>query len=129
MGFFSKTEIVEVRLPFTIQQLEYEDIVETSDLGGLIDFEAYGRVGEELDNKYFYAMVGCHHILYNEFIETLSKNSGITLKISVKLKAGKAKSFKIDFKDLAEKLQDEKYEKLFMADDWISDQSRIQKLD
>lgn len=82
---------------------------------------------KEVENKYFYAMVGCHRIAYEEFVETMQNNSGISLKIIVKLKDGKAKNFKIDFEDLASQIQDEKYEKLFIADGWVSDKSSLVK--
>lgn len=127
MGLFTKPEIIEARLPFKIQLLpvEYNDGYDDSEPGGLIDFEAYGRVGEMIESKYFYAMVGWHNIPYDECTNILLRANGISLKITAKIKNGKVKSFKIDFKDLALQLNDNRYEKLFMADDWISDKSRL----
>lgn len=127
MGLFSKTEVFEARLPFKIQALQDDcnDDYADGEPGGLIDFEAYGRVGEQLESCYFYAMVGWHDAPHEEFVEKLSNLSGTSLKITVKVKNGKVKSFKIDFKDFAQKQQDERFEKLFMADDWISDSSRL----
>ncbi len=129
MGFFTKAEIIEVTLPFEIQKLgpEYEEeYPEVGDLGGLIDFEACGRIGD-CESKYYYAMVGCSNIVYREFVDTLINMPDKRLKIIAKVKNGKVKSFKIDFKDLALKLQNEKYEKLFIADGWVSDNSTLEK--
>lgn len=128
MGLFSKTEVIETAIPFKIQQIPIEcDYDEKDEKGGLIDFEAYGRIGDEIENRYYYALVGCNNIDNEEFIDTLLKMSDTKFKITAKIKNGKVKSFKIDFKDLAEKLQDEKYEKLFMADEYISNESRLEK--
>ncbi|MFI3202113.1 MAG: hypothetical protein R3Y54_11450 [Eubacteriales bacterium] len=129
MGLFSKSELIEARLPFKIQRIpdEGDEGYDDSEPGGLIDFEAYGRVGEMIESKYFYAMVGWHDIPYHECANTLLNENEIELNITVKFKNGKVKSFKIDFKGLARKLQDKRYEQLFMADDWISDTTSLVK--
>lgn len=128
MGLFSKTEVLETRLPFKIQMLpdECNEGYDDSEPGGLIDFEAYGRVGEVIESKYFYALVGWHDIPYKECAETLLNANGTSLKITVKVKNNKIKSFKIDFKDLALQIEDEKYtEKLFIADYSVNDTSYL----
>ncbi len=131
MGLFSKTEVVEAVLPFEIREIppDCDEEYEVGELGGLIDFEAYGRVGDQCEeNQYYYAMVGCSNIVYEEFVDTLTTMPDKNLKILAKVKNGKVKSFKIDFKDLALKLQDEKYEKLFIADGWVADKSSLYQM-
>ncbi len=127
MGIFSKKEIIETELLFEIEEChEAYNESEEGELGGLIEFEAYGSVfGDE--NRYYYAMVGCRNIEYRQFVDTLVNMEYKKIKVIVKVKNGRAKRFKIDFKDLAYKLNDKNFEKLFMADGWISDRSSIMR--
>lgn len=127
MGLFSKTEVIEARLPFTIQPLPAacDKVHEEGERGGMIDFEAYGRIGDDLVPRYFYAIVGCSHLVYSEFLDTLVNISGTPLKITAKVKNGKVKSFKIDFKDVAEKVHQQDYEKLFVTASRVSDKTSL----
>ena len=79
----------------------------------MVSLETYGCKGE-CSTKYFYVSICINSIeCYDEFLKSLLKLDN-KIKIIAKVKNGVIKSFDIDFKDVAEKLQNKYFEKAYI---------------
>lgn len=105
MGLFSKTEVIEVILPFKLITPTPEDREAC-----IIDIEAYGYIDNGA-NKYYYASVYINNAVYDEFVDKLANLKDKRIKLITKVKNGLVKKFDIDFKDLSNKLQDGNFSK------------------
>lgn len=117
MGLFSKAEYFEVVLPFLYDD-NYED-VECC----VISIEAYGR---NIDNyQYCYASFEVSTKHYEELSKLLLTAEQKQVNVIIKVKNGIAKDFKIDLKDLAERFQDKRFEKIALLGWGFNDKSSI----
>ncbi len=121
MWLFSKAEKIQVELPFRVVTPTPDDLEACC-----VDLEAYGLVGDGI-YQYYYASTSINPTTYDAFVHALT-NSDVKLKMTVKVKNGAAKSFKIDFKDLAKKLQNDAFAKGEIAAYGINDESFFTKI-
>ena len=111
--FFAKPTYEEIKLPF-----RFIDVPSDSD-AGLINIEAYGNVFGK--NKYCYA---CYELKnakmydngdFEQMIELLKDSADKTVRVTIKLKKGVPKDFKIDVNSLAEVYCDERFKALSLS--------------
>lgn len=118
MGLFSKSEYLEVVLPFI-----YEENSEDAE-ACIISIEAYGHILDEY--KYCYASFEVGINDYDELSMLLIKSDKKFLKVISKVKNGAAKDFKIDLKDLAERFNDKRFEKIGLIGWGLNEKSFIE---
>lgn len=108
--FFTKPTYEEIELPFIFDN-------NSEDLNAdLISIEAYGNVFGQL--KYCYASYSLKESKmydngdYEQIINQLKQSAGKTVKVTVKIKKGIPKGFKIDVNSLAEAYGDVRFKAL-----------------
>lgn len=115
MGLFSKPELLEIELPFIyVKNAEDEEVY-------IISIEAYGNILEEY--KYCYASFEVKVNDYDELSQLLIASDKKFVNVIIKVKNGKAKDFKIDLVDLAERLSDKRFEKISLLGWGLNDKS------
>ena len=118
---FAKPEYKEIELPFVF----VEDPAD-SEAGG-ISIEAYGHIlGQK---KYCFASYELKNSKmydngdYEQMIGLLKNSADKTVKVTLKIKNGIAKSFKIDVNSLAQAYNDERFNSLSLLSWGFNDKS------
>lgn len=112
---FAKPEYEEINLPFI-----FVDDPADSEAGG-ISIEAYGHIHGE--KKYCFASYELKNSKmydngdYEQMINLLKNSSDKTVKITLKMKKGIPKDFKIDVNSLAQAYNDERFNSLWGLND------------
>lgn len=119
--FFTKPEYEEIRLPFIF-------VDDPADLeAGGISIEAYGTIFGE--KKYCFAGYKLKDPKmydngdYEQMIDLLKDSAGKTVKVTLKIKKGIPKDFKIDVNSLAEAYNDERFKSLDLLGWGFNDKS------
>ena len=119
--FFTKPTYQEMKLAFRL----VNDLADT-ELGS-INIEAYGNIlGTK---KYCYAMYTLKDSKmyqngdYEQLLKLLKDTSDKTVKVIVKIKKDKLKSFKIDVNSLSEEYEDERFKFLSLVGQGLNDKS------
>ena len=118
---FTKAVYEEIRLPFKF--VEVPDDLEL----GWINIEAYGNIFGR--NKYCYAWYELKdsNMLRNgdfeQMIELLKNSADKTVNVTIKIKKGNPKDFKIDVNSLAEAYNDERFKSLKLLGWGFNDKS------
>ena len=118
---FAKPDYEEINLPFI-----FVDDPTDSEAGG-ISIEAYGQIHRE--KKYCFASYELKNPKmydngdYAQLINLLKNSAGKTVKITLKIKKGIPKDFKIDVNSLAEAYGDERFNSLSLLTWGFNDKS------
>lgn len=118
---FTKTVYEEIRLPF-----RFVDVPEDQELWQ-INIEAYGNILGK--NKYCYAWYDLKKSNmrrngdYEQMIALLKNSTDKTVKVTIKIKKGKPKDFKLDVNSLAEAYNDERFKSLALLGWGFNDKS------
>lgn len=119
--FFAKPTYVEMMLPFRL--VENPEDSEA----GCVGVEAYGNILGK--NKFCYS---CYELEdsrmyrngdFGNIIELLKNSADKTVKITVKVKKGVPKDFKLDINSLAEAYDDERFKSLSLLGWGFNDKS------
>lgn len=121
MSIFSKPEVVEAVLPFKVIEPTEEDYEACA-----VDIEAYGRIGEVY--QFYYVTLGFKEKDYDELVEILKETEDKNVKLIAKVKSGNVKSFKVDFKYLAETFNDMRFEKGEVYGYGINDKGVVERM-
>lgn len=124
MGFFSKTVIKEMQLPYIVDDFTEPKL---DDAAASISIEVYIHIDGE--NKYLYNtfMISAHEMCddktYYKMLEEIKLCEDKHVNVKLKYRNEKLKAFEIDIKDLAERLKDDRFLNLETVGWGINDKS------
>ena len=110
MGLFSKSGIKEMQLPYIVDDFTEPEL---DDAAASISIEAYGIIDGE--KKYLYNTFWianpdlCDDEAYYKMLEEIKSCDNKQVNVKLKYRNKKLKAFEIDIKDLAAKLDDDRF--------------------
>ncbi|MFI3177389.1 MAG: hypothetical protein R3Y67_07875 [Eubacteriales bacterium] len=119
MGLFSKSDTIQVVLPFVLEKPTKEDREAC-----VISIEAFGEVMGK--HSYYYAGFELKSQNYDALIPVLESAQDKKVNLIIKVKNNVVKSFKVDFSYLANEFKDERFLQGGMVGHGIHDTSRVE---